>query len=395
MFVTGLSIYASAFKAFRPEIAGMLVQPCLIPLALVAPLALYLWLNRIPTRILVGLIIFASMYSFSAVSSSISISDVVKIWSAVFMIVMPALLIKTRTDFIAAVLGFSLAIGLLGFHGLQSSETGGGENPMDVANRNSYSIYALPAVLLAGSIITKIKHCPVSLRVIFALSIFVTATMILLSGNRSGWLGVAVVGVLLIKDRKVAGLLSVMVIGAAIAYYITTYGDTTAAETKIARTQQGRTADNLRIRLIRACIEIGIQNPIIGVSPQGLPLELGRRIGEAGLDIVDSHNAFGHIIAGSGLICFAAMLFIGYSMWFFPIPNWAANRGNIVYARAAVSGMRSMLILWVARGMFGRDILYIPGPCIGLGLALGWCIVESISLRSTQGKVDRDTIQRR
>ena len=35
-----------------------------------------------------------------------------------------------------------------------------------------------------------------------------------------------------------------------------------------------------------------------------------------------------------------------------------------------------MLILWGVRGTFSQEILYNPGFCVGLGLAIGLCMVE-------------------
>jgi hypothetical protein len=38
--------------------------------------------------------------------------------------------------------------------------------------------------------------------------------------------------------------------------------------------------------------------------------------------------------------------------------------------------LRLMLMLWALRGLFTREILYNPGFCMGIGLAIGLCIVE-------------------
>ena len=39
--------------------------------------------------------------------------------------------------------------------------------------------------------------------------------------------------------------------------------------------------------------------------------------------------------------------------------------------------LRMMMLLWSLRGLFTREILYNPGFCIAIGLAIGLCIVEA------------------
>jgi hypothetical protein len=44
-------------------------------------------------------------------------------------------------------------------------------------------------------------------------------------------------------------------------------------------------------------------------------------------------------------------------------------------AREVRSAMRMMVILWLVRGMFTRDILYNPSFNIAFGLVVGLCIL--------------------
>ena len=37
-----------------------------------------------------------------------------------------------------------------------------------------------------------------------------------------------------------------------------------------------------------------------------------------------------------------------------------------------------MVVLTVIRGLFSREILYAPGFAIGLGLAIGFCMIKQV-----------------
>ena len=116
---------------------------------------------------------------------------------------------------------------------------------------------------------------------------------------------------------------------------------------------------------------------MIGVSPQRLPMEIGRHLSVIfnGQRVIDSHNVFGHVIAACGLICFGALLALGWTLW-----NWRPYDGSKVGGkddslRQARSLLRMMIARWVLRGMFTREILYNPSFNIALGLAIGYCLL--------------------
>jgi O-antigen ligase len=385
-FLSGIAVFGSGFGSLRPTIGGLLLHPCMIPLLVSLPVTVYLRIGKFPPRILSGLAVFTAMYCISALGQTIALGEIAKSISAAVMIVGTALLIRTRTDFVAGTLGFTIAIGLLAFRTLQAPDVGDVINPIDVANKNSFSIYALPAILLAGAVALQLPKLSWLIKGPLVLLGLVAAVSILTSGNRSGWLGVVVVGVLLVKDRKMGGALLVLVLAAAASYWITNFGDTRVAEQRIKDTEKGRTSDNLRLWLFRTSFAIALENPLVGVSPQQLPFELGRRVTTSTrFNFVDPHNVFGHVVGGSGLICFAALLYTGWAMWKWPLPKTARKEPTGRMFWASIRTMHSMLILWMVRGMFTREILYNPGACIGLGLVIGWCMVEqAMFLKTTE-----------
>ena len=108
---------------------------------------------------------------------------------SIAVIITVALLVASRADFVLGSLGLCVAIGGLAFKGLEEEQV----NVIEVANKNSYSMYALPAVLLALYIAMRTDWKRVSFRKlatpIMLLASIISSVAITSGGNRSGWLG--------------------------------------------------------------------------------------------------------------------------------------------------------------------------------------------------------------
>lgn len=384
LFVTSLLVVGSGFTIMRPEVMGLAVHPYLIPLALAFPLVLMSRIAEFPVRVLVVLLVFTSMYWFSVVNgTSVAVGEVFKTTCAVVTIVTCALLVRRRGDFVAGALGLSIAIALLAAHGLQA-ESKLGVEAMQGANKNSYSLFALPAILMAGYICLHFKTVPVLFKGIFVACTLPALAAIFMSGNRSGYLGAALVGFMLFWDRRGRGMLLVAAIVAAVAFWVVQFGSTAILDQRIKQTMEGNRSDEYRIAIFEACVRIGLENPIIGVSPQELPKEIGRRTSRAGVfhsSVIEAHNVFVHVFAGSGIICFTALLAVGWTLC-----AWKPRRGPKILGkddpfRDARKLMRMMVILWVVRGMFTREILYNPSFNIALGLVIGLCMLAEVARR--------------
>ena len=162
------------------------------------------------------------------------------------------------------------------------------------------------------------------------------------------------------------------------------FGSTEVFDERMRQTVEGNESDNLRRDILLNCLRIGLENPLIGVSPQHIQVEIGRRLpviyGE--MRVIDSHNVFGHIFAASGMICFVALFALGWTLW-----TWRARDGSKLTGKDdplfdARSLLRMMVVLWVARGMFTREILYNPSFNIAVGLAIGFCLLTDAARRS-------------
>lgn len=376
LFVMSLSVMASGFTSMRPVVMGLAVHPYLLPVGLAFPLVLVMRLHKFPVRVLVALLLFTSMYSFSLLNGGRNpLGEVFKTTAALVTIVSCALLVRRRGDFVAGALGLSIAIALLAVRGLESEHVAG-VKVFEGSNKNAYSIFALPAMLLAGYIVLHFKTVPVVFKSILVACTVPALAVIFMGGNRSGYLGAILVGLMLFWDRRGKGLLLVGVITAIVAIGILKFGTTVVLDERLRQTVEGNRSDNMRRDIVIACLQIALENPVIGVGPQMLPLEIGRRTEDVYHGgALEAHNVFGHVLAGCGLICFAALIGVGWSLW-----AWKPRGGGMVGGkedplREARGLMRMLIFLWVVRGMFTAEILYNPSFNIAIGLVIGLCIL--------------------
>ena len=386
LFLTSFLVAASGFTRFRPEVMGLSLHPYLIPVALAFPFVMVMRLQEFPVRVLAALAVFSGMYFFSVFNGGdVLVSEIFKVATGVVTTIVCALLVRRRGDFVAGALGLSIAVAILAIRGLQEEAAGGGVGDvMEGANKNSYSMFALPAILMAGYIALNLKTVPLVFKTILVGATLPTLVVIFMGGNRSGYLGAAFVGLMLFWDRRGKGLLLVAIMTAAVAFWIVKFGSTVVLDERIRQTVKGNSSDELRWEILDTCWQIGLENPVIGVSPQVLPWEISRRVKMAHHgNVLDSHNVYGHIFASSGMICFAAMIAVGWTMW-----NWRPRVGGKIGGkedplRDARTLLRMMVALWVLRGFFSREILYNPSFSIGLGLAIGLCMLAEVARRQT------------
>lgn len=389
LLLIGVAIFLSGVAATRLYVFNLRLQPFLVPLALALPLVA-LRLPRLPIKVLSGFLLFWAMYAISLIGPSISrispIEETIKLGAAVTVIITTALLVSSRADFILGSVGLALAIGALAGRGLQEQQ----ENIIDVANKNSYSLYALPAVLLTVFIAVRVDWKKVSFRTaavpITLVSSLVAAVAIVGGANRSGYVGLALIvlmiGFYLVSNAKLrlgrksqgAILLTCMIVAVIVGLV---YKGTEVFERRYEQTVQGTTSDTLRVHLFETAVIIGLEHPIRGVSPQRIPVMLAQRLypDQSPGSGLETHNVIAHIIGGCGLIEFGVLLYLGWTLMF-----WRPKKSFSPEAAAdffdARKLLRMMLILWVVRGSFSQEILYNPGFCMGLGLAIGLCIVE-------------------
>ncbi len=393
LLLIGLLIGLSGLRSLRPSIGGLLLQPYLIPIGLAFPFVLLLRSGKFPVRPLVCSIIFGAMYAFAslhgAAAATNPLSEIAKVAAALVAVFTVALLVRSRADFMFGAIGLCAAVAALAVRGLDDEEVG--ERLIDVANKNSYSIYALPAVLLAGYIVLRFDWKRVSFKRWLWLPMLVCAGLaayaILTGSNRSGYLGLAFI----VLELFVYSLLNrrFKIVGRALAWILvgTATGSvvgilvwrqaTEAFERRFEQTVEGTQSDRLRWDIMTTCLQVGMENPVAGIGPQQLPLEIGRRLyTKYHEEAIDPHNVFAHLIGGTGLPCTLALVAtcLALLLWRPKLPSGRKLGASFFDARNL---LQMILLLWAMRGLFTREILYNPGFCLAIGLAIGLCIMEA------------------
>lgn len=380
LFAISLLVALSAYERFRISVGPLMVHAYLIPLA---PLFLYVLVMRregFPLAPAIGLLIFTVMYSFSTLPGRGPVPEMVKVIASSATIFAVALLVRSDRDFRLAVVGLMIAMCYLSFRGIASKhEHFTGANPLEGANENAFSLYTLAPLLLAGYTVLDRGTSKIVRVLLIAMSLVVILAMFS-NANRSGWLGIGLIGLMLMsaKGQRMRGMMMLALMLPLGVFLVFKYGDVDLLMFRFGETFTGHTADTKRVGLFLACVRVGLENPILGVSPQNLKMHIGRYIGENRF-LIDPHNVFGYLIGGAGLIVTGALFYIGYSL--FRRPRGLSQKTtdpSLLSALSAHRLLRMMVVLWFVRGIFSREILYSSGFCMGLGLAIGLCIARGV-----------------
>lgn len=268
----------------------------------------------------------------------------------------------------------TLAIGSLAARGLRL-DTSGGLEAIENANRNAYSLYALPCVLLSGFILLRIKRLDLWIRCLLGIGALAVTLGIAINLNRSGWLGLGLIATLLIYERSFKAAAAFAATGIVLGIVMSIFFDLSHVQDRVLATRHGLSSDDMRWKLISYSMEIGMENPLLGASPQGLGHELAARLGFPGA-MMDTHNVFAHIFGGSGGVCLFLMFYCGYLMWSHRLPRLPPNR--LAKFQEARRLLRYLLVLWLLRGFFSHEILYSPAFCMAMGLCLGFCLLPAM-----------------
>jgi hypothetical protein len=382
MFGTTLLVAGSVFTSLRIEIGGLQVHPNLVPLSVAFVLSLAR-ISSIPGRLLGALASFAAIYAVSTLAEGFEAGEVAKLSTACVMIVAAAVIPRRQVDVTAGVVGMVLAVAIISIRGLAGmAEETIGANPLEeIANKNGFSVYALPALLLGGFYFLEMETSRLT-KFVIAIASTITVATVFSTGNRSGWAGVFLIALMLgmggaARLGNFRGAIALLLIAAMSYTAFREWGSSAVVEYRMGQTMSGYQSDNYRWDLFRHCVEIGLENPILGVSPRGLSWELARRtMSDSGA--VDPHNVVGHIFGGCGFLTLFAMLWAGRCLWT-PFPGTS----NVPTRAGAL--LRMFIVLWLMRGMFTREVLYSPTFCIGMGLALAAIIQARARTLAPQG----------
>ncbi|MEK6237642.1 MAG: hypothetical protein N2C14_23285, partial [Planctomycetales bacterium] len=189
LFWIGLSVAGSAFAFLRLEIGGRLVHPYLFPMTAACLVVALPKLRQFPRPALTAMCAFALLYFASCMQSPQSwMGEFLKISAAGLTIVTAALLVRNREDFHLGSFGLILGMGVLAMYAAITGNDGGTITPMELGNKNAFSLYSLPVLLLCGYLLLS-RNWSALVKTLFYSCALAMLACIFLSGNRSGWLG--------------------------------------------------------------------------------------------------------------------------------------------------------------------------------------------------------------
>ncbi len=362
--ITALSIGASAYPELRISVGGFEAHLVLIFVLLSFPLAFKAMQNKQLQTLVVTSLMFYLLFFLSLLPGEVHIvSNAIKT-GAFFLTIMVSIgFVQTEKDYQQILLATSLAgvaicaRGLIGFE-----DTYHGVNPLEgISNKNAFSVFILPPMLL-GAYNLVFYRSTFWRNALVAGSILVMAVTTFSSGNRSGWLGVIMIaGLYMFWSKAKISQIIVVGLGAVAVYYFT--GQLGARDAvvmhRIEQTTGGYRSDDLRFEILRACLIVGLRNPLLGVSPGRLSQSISPYlpVWTEG-HLYGPHNLLAFLVAGSGILITLLFFF-----WLYVIVRASMAK------RDGLTSLGPMLaLLFFVRGMFTEEVLYNPmfGLCFGI-----------------------------
>lgn len=367
------SLALSAFRPFRIELSGLLVHPFHIGLAGSLLLVGFRGLGRIPGHVLVGLVLFLGLFALATLSRPGGVGIFVKTAAATTTLGAAIALVRRDEDMPAVAVGLLFAVSVISLKGLAGGglDKTQGINPMaGIANKNAFSLYTLPPLLIGGHALL-FQTIKLRTRVLVVTMLTLVSFAMLSTGNRSGWFGLALIMLMLWIPavRRVRQAMAVVALVGTLVFLVAEFGNQLVIQSRIERTTDGYKSDDYRVELVRRGLVVGLKNPLIGVSPQRVPVEMARLDGIQTL-VVTTHNVFTLLFAGGGFLVTGSLVLLAFLCFANPV-LWGYERPSS-QARVAHRLLRFMLVLWAFRGVFSDEILYSPSFSLGLGACIGW-----------------------
>ncbi len=290
-----------------------------------------------------------------------------------------ALLPKTVADIQAGAAGMGFAACMMAGRVLTSTGTAvGGTSFIEMGNKNQYSLFALPPLLLMGYFVLGYRGSK-TLKLIYTAGIVILLTTNLVRGNRSGWaagaLGLVALYVLSGAGAKFRGWIFGAVAALGIYYMVGSFG-ADVVEERIELTQSGYKSDEKRKELFVESIKLGVQHPLLGVGPLRLKELLTRKIPSGTTyRAVSPHNMTAYVVGGMGLFGVVSLLWFLWTLWKTPKPRVVGKR----FVMSPTAFIRVAILLFVFRGQFTEAILWSLPFGLLLGLAVALARVADVS----------------
>ncbi|MBX7117267.1 MAG: O-antigen ligase family protein [Myxococcaceae bacterium] len=365
----GFSVAGSAFRTLRIEVGGLSVHPCVLLSGL---LLFSIGLKRLrmfpaPLAIAMGLFLLAFTMA-GLLDEQWYLSLPLKLASFMVVVMATSLAVTSRQDLTMGVVGFALGVLVIAIFGTLIGDVGIETfNPLaqGEGNKNTYSLFALPAIAWITMLVLDGRRRATAFTVLLWLAAAVITLPIFLSANRSGWLGVATLGMLLLVGQRQRFKTAFVVAGIAVLLYVGVNElDTGVFTRRLAQTLDAYSSDNLRIALFVECFNIGLEYPLTGMGMVTICYELARRLSPflaVENDFVGPHNALTFLFGAGGLMLAVPALYLAVTVW---------RQGKRIVGRTSMTPLRLLFLLWVVRAAFTDEALYAPAFAMAFGFAI-------------------------
>ncbi|MCC6132327.1 MAG: O-antigen ligase family protein [Acidobacteria bacterium] len=371
LFLTGLGLAGSASETWRLVILGLRAHPYLFVLLPAAIIYGVRGIARRENEVWRNWLTFVIAFSVSHVVGPWDLGQVVKLTTFLATVAATAVLARTDQDVKAGMIGLFLGVALLAAKGFddvaaEGARLGVGINPFgNMGNKNLLSMYTAPAVFGAGALLMTSRLRRVESVLLFgAGALMVAATFG--SANRSGWLTMAVIPILLVRDvRRSWRLVPFLLISiVAVNTALRQFDLMPVVDQRLILSREGYSSDEVRGDIYIQGAKIFLESPLLGTFIPRLDGELGTRLLADGMASIGPHSVIVLLLAGGGLVVAMPFALTLRSMWMLSIKDAPASAswGWI---------LRRLLILWVVRGLFSDEVLYAPAFAILMGLLVG------------------------
>lgn len=374
LFCIGALFFGSALKATRLEVGSFLLHPSLVLVvpALIPALGA---LHRITTRVIpaaVALVCAVVLGALMASGNAGWLSLVVKIGAALAYMVVGAVLPKSTKDIQAAALGIGVAAIVMAGRVLIGTDASlSGADMMEEAGKNTYSLYALPAVLLFAYFLLGYRASR-TIRLLFAFGLLSLLASILVSGNRSGWVGAALVLIALFmcvpgSSSRARMLVFAAIAAVAVGYLVTSVGQGEAVvQRKYEETVQGTyKSDDKRVDLALEALRVGLKHPLLGAGRKPMEESLARAVAP-NYPRMSPHNLTAFVFGAWGSLGLVTLFWFLSEIW--QTPRYEKLRDQfIINPRTLV---RIAVLLFFVRGQFQEAALWNPPMIMLLGLTI-------------------------
>lgn len=372
--LVSLLFVLSTTVQYRVVIAGLFVHAYL----LVMPFAIFIGkikLDNIPKHTYKLITYFFVFYCLANIPNQNILSEPIKMGASLATMLFFAQSVKTDKDFEFVSYGFIIcaiyvaykAIGLKSDDSVNLSGVNGLEG---LGNKNAQSLYTLPGLLLACiSLLRKYEEKKIIQVALYGGAIFVLLIGLVLSANRSGWLGAVIIfGFMVIRMGVSFRTILIGCVFVMMGYFAVINFAADLVEHKINKTTDGYSSDTKRQDLIYHSMMLGFEYPILGLGLDRLKKELDQRIqSDHDHGLIDPHNIYGYLLGGCGFFTFG-YFFAFFKKMLYPIKKMSLKSPKgIAYNNSRIL-LLGIMVLFLIRGLFTREILYSPNfmGCIGL-----------------------------